>query len=191
MALSKIDVANMLTGTIPTSVGGTGSTAATLPASLINNTSIGNVTALPAAIATGDVLQVVSARTGTQATSSSTSYSDTGLTASITPSATSSKILVLVQQSFAKYSGDTVGNIRIYRDSTEIGGTIPARELGDTGNSNYNAIGIGFSCSILDTPSSTSSLTYKTQFNNGAGAGTCSVQYNNGNSYITLMEIAG
>jgi hypothetical protein len=50
MALSKIDVANMLTGTIPTSVGGTGSTAATLPASLINNTSIGNVTALPAAV---------------------------------------------------------------------------------------------------------------------------------------------
>ena len=60
MALSKIDAANFLTGTIPTSVGGTGSTAATLPASLINNTSIGNVTALPAAITTGVFLQVVS-----------------------------------------------------------------------------------------------------------------------------------
>ena len=157
----------------------------------INNNTLSAVTTLPSAIATGEVLQVVSERTGTQVTSTSTSYADTGLTASITPSSTSSKILVLIQQSFAKYSGDTVGNIRVYRTSTEIGGTIPARELGDNGSSATNAIGIGFSCSILDAPSSTSSLTYKTQFNNGAGQGTCAVQYNSGNSYITLMEIAG
>jgi len=56
MALSKIDVANMLTGATPTANGGTGSTASTLPASLINNTSIGNVTSLPAAITTGKII---------------------------------------------------------------------------------------------------------------------------------------
>ena len=156
-----------------------------------NNNTISAITALPAAIATGDVLQVVSERTGTETTSSSSSYTDTGLTASITPSSTSSKILVLVQQSFAKYSADTKGNIRVYRDTTEIGGAVPARELGDTNSSAMNAIGIGFSCSILDTPSSTSSLTYKTQFNNNDGTGTCTVQYSSGSSYITLMEIAG
>ena len=139
----------------------------------------------------GKLLQVVSARTGTQVTSNTTTYIDTGLTASITPSSTSSKILVLVQQSFAKYSGDTYGNFRVYRDSTEIGGVIPFREVGDTDSSAKNVVGTGFSCSILDEPSSTSSLTYKTQFNNGRGVGTAAVQYDSGNSYITLMEIAG
>jgi hypothetical protein len=139
----------------------------------------------------GLVLQVVSARTGTQVTSNSATYTDTGLTASITPSSTSNKILVMVQQSFAKYSGDTYGNFRVYRDSTEIGGTIPFREVGNTESAIKNVVGTGFSCSILDTPSSTSSLTYKTQYNNGPGIGTASVQYGSGNSYITLMEIAG
>jgi len=38
MALSKINAANMLTGTTPTANGGTGSTASTLPATLIDNT---------------------------------------------------------------------------------------------------------------------------------------------------------
>ena len=156
-----------------------------------NNNTISAITALPASIATGKVLQIINAHTGTQVTSNSATYADTGLTAAITPSATSSKILVLVQQSFAKYSADTKGNIRVYRDTTEIGGAVPARELGDTNSSAMNAIGIGFSCSILDTPSSTSSLTYKTQFNNNDGTGTCTVQYSSGSSYITLMEIAG
>jgi len=140
---------------------------------------------------TGKILQVVSDSDTANTVVSSTTYADTGLTASITPSSTSSKILVLVQQSFAKYSGDTYGNFRVYRDSTEIGGTIPFREVGDTDSSAKNVVGTGFSCSILDEPSSTSSLTYKTQFNNGRGVGTAAVQYSSGNSYITLMEIAG
>ena len=72
MALSKIDVANMLTGATPTANGGTGSTASTLPASLIDNTSIGNVTSLPAAIATGKVLQVVSVQDLTVRSTTST-----------------------------------------------------------------------------------------------------------------------
>jgi hypothetical protein len=157
----------------------------------INNNTLSAVTTLPAAIATGDVLQVVSARTGTQVTSTTTTYIDTGVTASITPSSASSKILVMVQQSFAKYGGDTYGNFRVYRDATEIGGTIPSKDVGNTASAATNILGTGFSCSILDTPSSTSSLTYKTQFNNGANAGTTAVQYDSGSGYITLMEIAG
>jgi hypothetical protein len=138
----------------------------------------------------GKVLQVVSAFTTTEATSASATYSDTGLTASITPSSASSKVLVLVQQSVSK-AGATVGNIRVYRGATEIGGTIPGREIGYTGDGATNYVGIGFACSILDTPSSTSALTYKTQFNNDDATGTVRVQVGSGASYITLMEIAG
>ena len=70
-----------------------------------NNNTISAITALPAAIPTGKVLQVVHAHTATVASSSSTSYADTGLTASITPSATSSKVIVIIHQSIAKISG--------------------------------------------------------------------------------------
>ena len=140
---------------------------------------------------TGKVLQVVNAHTGTQVTSNSATYADTGLTAAITPSATSSKILVLVQQSVGKSGGDTKGNIRVYRGSTEIGGAVAGREIGDTDSSATNIVGTGFANSFLDTPSSTSSLTYKTQFNNNDAAGTIAVQYSSSQSYITLMEIAG
>jgi hypothetical protein len=70
-------------------------------------------TNLPAAVATGDVgtaaqfnnmrgafriLQVVQGTTSTAATNATSTYADTGLTATITPQSSSSKILVLVNQ---------------------------------------------------------------------------------------------
>ena len=50
MAISKIGLTTGITGTLATGNGGTGSTAATLPASLINDTSIGNITTLPSGV---------------------------------------------------------------------------------------------------------------------------------------------
>ena len=80
MALSKIDAANFLTGTIPQ-----GNVA---------NASLGAVTALPGAIATGKVLQVVNTEFQTSFTTTSSSAVDTGIAVSITPSATNSRILL-------------------------------------------------------------------------------------------------
>ena len=176
MAITRLGGANAITGTIPQGN--------------IANASLGAVTALPAGVG-GKVLQIINAHTGTQVTSNSATYADTGLTASITPSATSSKILVLVQQSVGKSGGDTKGNLRVYRDSTEIGGAVAGREIGDTDSSATNIVGTGFSYSYQDSPSSTSSVTYKTQFNNNDAAGTIAVQYSSSQSYMTLMEIAG
>jgi len=157
----------------------------------LNNNSLSSVTSLPAAISTGKVLQVVNAHTGTEVTTTSSSYSDTGLTATITPSSTSNKILVLVQQSCAKTSANTYVNIRVYRDSTEIGGVVAGRSIGYNGDTTSNYVGMGFSNSFLDTPSSTSALVYKTQFDSNANTGTVRVQVDNGQSYMTLMEIEG
>jgi len=139
----------------------------------------------------GKVLQVVSAFTTTEATSSSSTYADSNLTATITPSSASNKVLVLISQSGSKAGANTHLNIRVYRGATEIGGTVAGRSIGYTGDSANNYVGIAFSCSILDTPSSTSALTYKTQFNNNNAGGTVRVQVDGGASYITLMEIAG
>ena len=146
------------------------------------------VSGLPAS---GKVLQVVSATISTVTSSTTSSYADTGLTASITPSSASNKILVLIQQNgCAKQSANTAVNIKILRGATEIGGTDAGKNIGYTSSTAHNFVGTGLSCSVLDSPSSTSALTYKTQFHNSNAAGTVYVQVDNGTSYITLMEIS-
>ena len=135
----------------------------------------------------GKVLQVVNVIDTSSPTSSSSSYSDTGLTASITPSATTSKVLVIVNHDGTVQGGDTSINYRCYRDSTEIGGTIIGRKIGDSNNSDGTPAFYGFT--ILDTPSSTSSLTYKTQFANHNATNICRLNNGSGSSTMCLMEI--
>ncbi len=156
----------------------------------LNNNSLSSISSLPAGVG-GKVLQVVNAHTGTDTSSNSNTYTDTGLTASITPSSSSNKILVLIQQTCSKTGANTWVNIRVYRDSTEIGGAVAGRDIGYNGASSAMYLGSSFCNSFLDTPSSSSALVYKTQFNNGAGSGTVRVQHSSGQSYMTLMEIAG
>ena len=136
----------------------------------------------------GTVLQVVTATTGTQVISSSSTYADTGVTASITPSATSSKILVTVSQmGLDKRTNNTYMNLITLRGSTEIH-RANAQEL-YTANTDTST----GSCtwSYLDSPSSTSAVTYKTQFKSPPGNSQVAVQMSGATSTITLMEIAG
>ena len=135
----------------------------------------------------GKVLQVVNVISTTDTTSNNASYVDIGLTASITPSATTSKVLVIVNQDGTVQGGDTSMNVRCYRDSTEIGGTIIGRKIGDSNNTDGTPAFFGFT--ILDTPSSTSSLTYKTQFNNHNADNTVRINAGSGSSTMCLMEI--
>ena len=135
----------------------------------------------------GKVLQVVNAVQATEVSSNSATYADTGLTLAITPSATSSKILVICSNDCKKAGADTWTNIRCYRDSTEIGGTIIGRKINDTDDSGTSQSVYSFT--ILDSPSSTSAVTYKTQFNTNSGGGTIRINSGSGSSTICLMEI--
>lgn len=136
----------------------------------------------------GKVLQVVSTAYSTQQLSTSTSYSDTGLSATITPSSTSSKILILVGQSFfMTFNGGQELSLvmNVVRGSTQIyEASIGYRAAAYGSEINHGAI---HSPVYLDSPSSTSALTYKTQFKNPAPTGV--VYVNNRTSTITLMEI--
>ena len=73
-----------------------------------------------ATIAGGKVLQVVNATTSTEVSNTATSYIDTGLTASITPSSTSSKVLIIIQQVLGKNVGNTWIDVNLLRDSTTL-----------------------------------------------------------------------
>ena len=135
----------------------------------------------------GKVLQVVSATYSTVASTSSTSYQDSGLTASITPSSATSKILVLTSNMFLcdrPSAGQVLGKINLVRDATQI---FEQNEIGSGTADSYMSSNVAFS--YLDSPSTTSSITYKQQFARVMNAGTVYVQYNSSNASIILMEI--
>jgi len=138
----------------------------------------------------GKVLQVVNASYGTAVSSSSNTYADTGLTASITPSAATSKILVLVSQNGIQKSSANASTrlqLRIMRDSTAIF-TLGTRFLYT--NTTLELVGGSASASYLDSPATTSATTYKTQFGSTGSDASVSVQANSTeNSTITLLEI--
>lgn len=139
----------------------------------------------------GAVLQVVQGTYSTEVTTSNAAptYTDTGLTASITPTSASSKILVFVNHgTITKSSGNASNRIflRLLRGSTEIS------LFGNGLNYTASSLQVRSSASFayLDSPATTSSTTYKTQFANGDPAADVQVQTNSSMSSIILMEIA-
>ena len=162
----------------------------------INNNSLSAVTTLPAAIATGKVLQVVQGSTTTQVTIASTSYTDTGITASITPSSTSSKILVSVTMQFTAYRDDNAAfksYVNLVRSATQVYENPEA--LGSAvgvGSNGYQQIWGTIPLIYLDSPSSTSSVTYKVQAKNYNTSGNrqLKVSTSSSKSTITLTEVS-
>ena len=136
----------------------------------------------------GTVIQVVNATTNVQVGSSSSTFADTGLTASITPTSSSSKILVLAHQSGLYKSGgtDRIMEIRLVTGSS----TVLAAMEKEYGNGVTTFGGGSDSISFLHSPATTSSVTYKTQFSSSQNNATVYVQISNAVSSITLMEIS-
>jgi len=157
----------------------------------------------------GHVVQVVSAtKTDKQVTSSSTPVDITGLSVAITPSSTSSKILVQCDVNCGGYN-NTYTAFFVKRDgsdmlvSTAVSGSLQIKStfthsFMDVASQEYKVQGT--SHSYLDSPATTSQTTYKIQFASTAGGTTATINapYNGNNagyiiggtSTITVMEIA-
>lgn len=136
----------------------------------------------------GNVLQVVNGVYATPTSSSSGTFADTGLTATITPTSASSKILVCVTQAGCfKDTSNTALQLRLLRSSSVLYNF--ENEGGITASSATSGIG---TCAFtyLDSPASTSPVVYKTQLASSANSPTVSVQVTTSTSSITLMEIA-
>jgi hypothetical protein len=132
----------------------------------------------------GTVLQVVNYTTTATVATSSATYVTTGFSNSITPTSSTSKILVLL--SCCLYSDATSGETQtqIYRNGSNVSGIV-----GDIFNSGGRLVGAG-TCFYLDSPATTSSTTY-TLFFRQTTAGAGYVGVNNTATSIILMEIAG
>lgn len=137
----------------------------------------------------GSILQVVSATTSTAVSSTSTSFADTGLTATITPTKSTSKILVIVNQNNLYKTGVSLYNavsVRLLRGATNISSF--AINVGYTGTATDNIVSAG--ANYIDSPATTSATTYKTQFAANVAGQTVEVQNGSAMSTITLLEIA-
>jgi hypothetical protein len=144
------------------------------------------------AAAGGKVLQVVYANTATLTNNSTTTYADTTLTATITPTLNTSKILVFVNQNGVRKGGtNNQVNLKLVRGSTDIllMGDIYAGLDADSPDVQGDSVGATY----LDSPATTSATTYKTQFKSYNSGESVGVQNNyaaaNTRSTITLMEI--
>jgi hypothetical protein len=167
-----------------------GSITSSQISSVAGSTITGSQSIPKSTLPTGSVLQVVNASYGTQASTASSSYSDTGLTATITPTSASSKILVIVDQNgvYSDGNANQGADIKLLRGATTLA-LIGGRAAGDKAVSVIMSIG-SVSSNYLDSPSTTSATTYKTQFNSNSNAATTYVQVYQSVSTITLMEIA-
>lgn len=136
---------------------------------------------------TQKVVQIVSASYDVEVTSSTGTFVDTGLSATITPTSASNKILAFVSQNgLFKYTGNTGVSVRLVRGSTTLG----LFAYGAAGNNSINPSNVGgASYAYLDSPATTSATTYKTTF--CSTDATASARVNNGTqaSSIILMEV--
>ena len=152
--------------------------------------------ATPSAGGGGKVLQVVQGTSTTRVNITSTTYTDSGLSATITPTSATSKILVLVSQYARCYRGNTEAGARVklLRGATDIWNAPTAESyalfVGAGSTSGIQLTGFQ-SYNYLDSPATTSATTYKTQWRVEVttNSSEVSLQVADNMSTITLLEI--
>ena len=142
----------------------------------------------------GGIIQVKMTQTinsGSQFSTGSGTYVDvTGYNCSISPTSTSSKILVTINPLFLLNNSSGTSQrvaLKLLRDSTSL---LDQNDFcsHQVGNAEADYLGVAGYFQYLDSPSSTSTLTYKVQVKQHAGGGTTYVQET---SSIMLQEISG
>ena len=190
--MSKITLAPDVSGSATFTIASPGtSTDRTLTLPDNSGTLLSN--ASTAGFPAGSVLQVVYADYGTETSNSTSTFADTGLTATITPTSATSKILVLFSQNgILKTVNNTALLLKLLRDGSVI---FNIHDIGaSTNDTSLNSIG-AIAGTYLDAPATTSAVTYKTQFASRANTAAVYVQaYGSNSGYtrssFTLMEIA-
>ena len=139
------------------------------------------------------ILQYVVATNSTTQSTTSTSYADiTNLTADITPSSTSSKVLIIFSDNFWINRAQTSlgGHYIINKGGSDIDATHQELHLIVDGNTGNKSLYATHHFEYVDSPSTTSATTYKVRFKANSGT-TFYSQNGNKTASLILMEIAG
>tara|TARA_Y100000768_G_scaffold307776_1_gene241871 strand:- start:224 stop:688 length:465 start_codon:yes stop_codon:yes gene_type:complete len=132
----------------------------------------------------GGVIQVVMGESDTQTDTTSTSYVDSNLSATITPKFATSKILIHLMTTVQQSGSRT----RVTIHSSASGGTLHGSSNGLQAFEGNN-VNMGCHLTILDSPNTTSAVTYKLQYlNQGGDTSFCQCAVHKGT--ITLMEVS-
>jgi len=139
----------------------------------------------------GKVLQVVQNTFSTATNTTSDTFVTTGLSASITPSSASNKVLIICTTHGVSANASSSNIFTLFK------GTVAGTNLGDASEgfgSVYSAGGSTrgiISIKYLDSPSTTSSQTYTLGFRAGASGNSQGAQFGDAKGVMILMEIAG
>lgn len=142
----------------------------------------------------GKVLQVVQATTSTPANLSTTSFTDTNITATITPTSATSKVLVMVSGSIRclrTIEPTVVNKARLVRGASAVhtrDNVLFLEARLSTANSRLDMV-VPFTFNYLDDPATTSATTYKIQGAQVSASGNLDFQFDNSPTTIILMEI--
>jgi hypothetical protein len=135
----------------------------------------------------GKILQVVGDTHATEVTHNSTSYTDSGINVDITPSATSSKILIIATTGTFMQDG-YVWFMSIFRDSTDLDpGSVGLLSFNTQNKHSTNGTGISW----VDSPSSTSAITYSVRVKAQTAGQRIDTCPGNDLASITAFEIDG
>ena len=156
--------------------------------SKIENNSLASGVPSTAKLPAGTVLQVVNSTLTGQVSFTTSTYADLGLSATITPFASSNKILIIVtMMNTWKTAANTYYGGQIQRNGTAI----QQVQSGLYSNNSLERQDASNVFTVYDSPSTTSPVTYKVQLRNEANLGVININGGGyGTSTITLMEIA-
>ena len=166
-----------------------------LPDGIVDTDMLASGAVTSALLPAGSVLQVVTSSPTVGFETNSTTFVDTGHSASITPSSSSNKILIMLNGGswYNNNNANALAWCTFYRDSTNL-------EPTSNGGFEQHYCNAWFSyphsASYLDSPSTTSSVTYKVYMRTGStGTSFKYTQYNGSvnpatPATLTLMEIA-
>jgi hypothetical protein len=156
--------------------------------SVSGSTITGSQSIPKSTLPTGSVLQVVQAVTSTQVSTTSTSFVSTGFSASITPTSSTSKILISGSVIIRNGSGGNNYQHTIYRGGTQLAPN-SARGFIQTRDASGNTSDMTPAFQFLDSPATTSSTTYTWYHKSEAGV-LCYFAIDQSYAQITLMEIS-
>jgi hypothetical protein len=143
----------------------------------------------------GKVLQVVQSLTTGYIATTSTSYTDANLSATITPSSATSKILIMITQAVRFYTSTAAtpaaADMTILRDSTAVWNTSQTQPYVGEFEIAGGGQAIQAVVNYLDSPATTSAITYKPQYRLPSNTNSRTLYFNYGDnqSNIILMEI--
>lgn len=145
--------------------------------------------ALQGLVSTGKVLQIVHGSTTSAASTTAAAQTASNLSADITPSSTSNKILVMMSTSIYNSQAAAQSSTTIYRDATNLG----TADRGIMQFSDFtNRFQANCTMTLIDEPNTTSSVTYKLYFRNiSSGMGATYIGVDSTPQWVTLLQIEG